>query len=219
MGSEQLLELSSIGKLPLLSIAIMKSPDRSGTLTPPLHASASVPFRWEDKPGKPKPCTTLVPFTTNKPAEFAYPKCLELPPRLLLDQAKFPSPSPTTMSESSYFGTKSSRFVSSFRMVSGGDCYGSFRAPLSPEWIVLNKKVKVDKKSSSSVGSNWKKSKREANVFPSSVDHHEEEANVKKTVINDSKSQFWGNIYEGLKKQVIVPWRGRKQKKETFIIN
>ncbi|KFK37436.1 hypothetical protein AALP_AA4G256800 [Arabis alpina] len=40
----------------------------------PIHTLASVPFCWEDQPGKPK--NPLLPFS--------YPKCLDLPPRLLL---------------------------------------------------------------------------------------------------------------------------------------
>jgi hypothetical protein len=231
MGSEEEDEelISIATKLPLLYIntppPTIKSTERSGMLTPPLHASGAVPFRWEDQPGKPKPCTAIVPLNNV----FTSPKCLELPPRLLLDpnNNKLPSPSPTT--ESSY-SNKSSRFVSSFRMVAaGGDCYGSFRAPLSPEWVVLTKKVK-DKRTF--LGS-WKKSKREVGlglglgggssyVFPSSSSStysldYEDELNVNNktqgnsfSLLNDSKSHFWGNIYEGLKKQVIVPWRGRK---------
>ncbi|XP_020210916.1 uncharacterized protein LOC109795788 [Cajanus cajan] len=44
----------------------------------PLHSSASVPFRWEEEPGKPWPCSALISFSNVNP-----PKSLELPPRLL----------------------------------------------------------------------------------------------------------------------------------------
>ncbi|XP_058757298.1 uncharacterized protein LOC131630534 isoform X2 [Vicia villosa] len=76
-----------IPKLPLLNtLPIMHSPERSGTKTPPFHITVSVPFGWEEEPGKPKACTDIVTF--SNPTTF---KCLELPPRLLVD-TKVPSP-------------------------------------------------------------------------------------------------------------------------------
>ncbi|KAK8500397.1 hypothetical protein V6N13_028092 [Hibiscus sabdariffa] len=65
MGSEAEKEWSYTPKLPLFSspAAHMQSPERSGALSPPLHASASVPFRWEEEPGKPKPCAILTVFS------------------------------------------------------------------------------------------------------------------------------------------------------------
>ncbi|XVF73010.1 hypothetical protein PTKIN_Ptkin12aG0167200 [Pterospermum kingtungense] len=120
-------------KLPLMlsdshAILHMHSPERSGALTPPYHASASVPFRWEEEPGKPKPCTQLTPF--SNPSDFAR-KCLELPPRLLLDAKITKLSSPPTVLEGPYMGR--ARFQSSsFRI--GSECYGSFRAgSVSPE--------------------------------------------------------------------------------------
>ncbi|MBA0560067.1 hypothetical protein Golob_016992 [Gossypium lobatum] len=135
MGSEEEKESSYTPKLPLFSAshAHMQSPQRSGMLTPPLHASASVPFRWEEEPGKPKPSTALTSFTT--PNDSA-PKCLELPPRLLLDAKIAKLSAPTTVLEGPYTGRP--RFQSSsFRM--GSECYGSFRA--SPETLQLGSMV------------------------------------------------------------------------------
>ncbi|CAJ2663048.1 unnamed protein product [Trifolium pratense] len=78
-----------IPKLPLLNpLPLMYSPERPGTKTPPLNISASVPFVWEEEPGKPKPCTDLVTF--SNPTLI---KCLELPPKLQ---------SPTTVLEGPY---------------------------------------------------------------------------------------------------------------------
>ncbi|KAH7578064.1 hypothetical protein ACOSP7_000811 [Xanthoceras sorbifolium] len=131
MGSETDIEQSSTLTLPLFSITTMESPERPGMLTSPLHTSASVPFRWEEEPGKPKPCTALTTYS-NPNNGFAH-KCLELPPRLLLmDHANSSklSSSPTTVLEGPYVGRP--RFQgSSFRMSS--ECYGSFRRSLSPE--------------------------------------------------------------------------------------
>ncbi|KAL1313306.1 hypothetical protein HN51_039865 [Arachis hypogaea] len=68
--------MKSTGRLPLLSLKKSPEKERSGSLTPPLETSASVPFRWEQVPGKPIPCTALIPF--SDPKDFL-PKCLHLP--------------------------------------------------------------------------------------------------------------------------------------------
>ncbi|KAJ6679843.1 DUF688 FAMILY PROTEIN [Salix purpurea] len=50
-----------------------QSPERSGTLTPPLHSSASVPFRWEEEPGKPREhCPTLISRTHGLSTKSAW---------------------------------------------------------------------------------------------------------------------------------------------------
>ncbi|XP_075111767.1 uncharacterized protein LOC107784838 isoform X2 [Nicotiana tabacum] len=86
--------ISSPPKLPLFA---MKSPQHSGILTPPLHTLASVPFKWEEEPGKPKPCTDLITLPSSI---FNEPKCLEPPPRFYLENTK--TPSPTTVREGPY---------------------------------------------------------------------------------------------------------------------
>ncbi|KAJ0259118.1 Uncharacterized protein HA466_0055140 [Hirschfeldia incana] len=56
------------------SLLYTSSPATPCVFASPIHTLASVPFCWEDQPGKPK--NPLLPFS--------YPKCLHLPPRLLL---------------------------------------------------------------------------------------------------------------------------------------
>lgn len=92
---------STIPKLPLFSLQSLKSPQHSGNLTSPLHTSASVPFKWEEHPGKPLPCLTLA-----LPSENTLIKTLELPPRLLNETKS----SPTTVLEGPYNIGKSSSF-------------------------------------------------------------------------------------------------------------
>lgn len=102
MESEAEVEPYSTTQLPLL-LPSSHSPDPPGMRTPPLYTMASVPFRWEEEPGKPRPCTALIPFPTT-----TEPKSLELPPsRLLLEPPpkityKTLSPSPTTVLEGPY---------------------------------------------------------------------------------------------------------------------
>ncbi|PON42366.1 hypothetical protein PanWU01x14_282290 [Parasponia andersonii] len=227
MGSEAEpgTELSLIPKLPLFSIPPAPSPEHPGMLTPPFQTSLSVPFRWEEQPGKPRPCTALATFSNL--SELA-PKCLELPPRLLLETKLA---SPTTVLEVPYVGP--TRFQSSsFRMSS--ECYGSF----SPEKgsslgaMVLSKRgFKVR----GWLGS-WRrrvlfKGSKEVSggsyVFPSSVDRESdddsvgERTEVKMTRIRRGgsfsslihpRSPFWATICEGLKQA--VPWKTKKLKKE-----
>ncbi|PPR95653.1 hypothetical protein GOBAR_AA25014 [Gossypium barbadense] len=137
MGSKAEKEWSSTSKLPLFSSphAHMQSPEKQWVLTPPHHALASVPFRWEEEPGKPKPCCTTTLTTTYDLGR----KCLELPPRLLiLDAAKNIAGgklySPTTVLDGPYMGKASKRvkrdkgFLGSRRkdvFPSFGDEYGS----------------------------------------------------------------------------------------------
>lgn len=200
----------SIPKLPLFSMAAMQSPERSGIATPPLQTSATVPFRWEQVPGKPRPCSALVTF--SNPTDFL-PKCLELPPRLLL-----PSPNP-------YVST-SNRFRSpSFRI--NGNCYGSDRGMLGA--MVLTKDY--------GWFSSWKKKtfklkKREvtgggtSHVFPSSTDNNYKDTafvvdtnNItsmkcsgSSSTLYHTKSRVWTSICEGLKQ--VVPWKSKKLKKD-----
>lgn len=128
---------STIPQLPLLplpsssssssSSSSLHSPDPPGMRTPPLYTLASVPFRWEEEPGKPRPCTALIPFPTN-----TEPKSLELPPcrhSLLLDLSKNTvyktTPSPTTVLEGPY----NNKFTSaSFRFFKEECRQGSFES-------------------------------------------------------------------------------------------
>ncbi|KAJ6343970.1 hypothetical protein OIU76_005667 [Salix suchowensis] len=216
-----------------------QSPERSGTLTPPLHSSASVPFRWEEEPGKPREyCPTLI----SRPIDFPQ-KCLELPPRLLIDTL----PSPTTVLEGPYSGRSSRFHSSSFRIIRSRECYGSFRRSCSPErgqlgTVVLSKRRVKERGGFLGSWSRGRKGLKNDNrdagggsyVFPSSGDreaadqrsNEEEEMisssdKVKMTrmrrsgsfaAVSNARSQFWASIYEGLK--TVVGWRSKKLKKD-----
>lgn len=82
---------------------------RSGMATPPLHALASVPFKWEEQPGKPRPCTDII--VRPEPAS----RGLELPPcRAGAKMTRMPSP--TTVLDGPYNLSLSRPRFSSFRM-------------------------------------------------------------------------------------------------------
>ncbi|KAB1219646.1 hypothetical protein CJ030_MR3G011094 [Morella rubra] len=222
MGTEGEPEPSSAPMLPVFSIPTLQSTEPSGMQTPPLHTSASVPFRWEEEPGKPRPCTaltTLGDITT---------RCLELPPRLLLD-AKLPSP---TAVEGPYVGR--SKFLSA-RI--SRECYGSFsheRRQIGA--ITVGKRALKERGWFGSWSRRAFKGKREvggcSHVFPSSVDRESDSGNAgesskpkaKMTKIqrtgslsshSHSRSHLWVTIYEGLKQ--VVPWGNRKLKKDGLL--
>ncbi|KAL0400587.1 UNVERIFIED_CONTAM: hypothetical protein Slati_4088600 [Sesamum latifolium] len=60
-------------------------------LTPPLHPSVSVPFHWEEVPGKPRPTMEEADAPPSAAAAATSKnkavRCLDLPPRLLHDDA------------------------------------------------------------------------------------------------------------------------------------
>lgn len=97
---------TTVLKLSLFSLP-NQPPEPPGTLTPPLRTSASVPFQWEEVPGKPRHCDT-----ESKPKSA---RSLELPPRLLSETAKVVNlPSPTTVLDGPDVG-RSLSFTFSFR--------------------------------------------------------------------------------------------------------
>ncbi|KAE8077702.1 hypothetical protein FH972_016239 [Carpinus fangiana] len=114
MGSEPETEQSSTPKLSLFSLPSKPHEASPGILrTPPCRTTASVPFQWEEAPGKPRPCTT----TTESKPRSARP--LELPPRLLCETKNTDMPSPTTVLDGPYLGRSlSHRF--SFTISEGG---------------------------------------------------------------------------------------------------
>ncbi|CAA2981680.1 uncharacterized protein At4g00950 isoform X2 [Olea europaea var. sylvestris] len=78
-------------------------------VTPPLQTSVSVPFQWEEAPGKPRATAALSEqaiTTTPPPAKYKSARCLDLPPRLLTinhDTGKSTVlPSPTTVLDGPY---------------------------------------------------------------------------------------------------------------------
>ncbi|KAL9260802.1 hypothetical protein AKJ16_DCAP17197 [Drosera capensis] len=100
MGAEQeATDQRSIPQLPIFSLpaAKLRPAGQPGIAPSPLHTAASVPFRWEEHPGKPRPCSITTTTTTTK--------CLELPPRLQQynEHKHNKIPSPTTVLEGPYY--------------------------------------------------------------------------------------------------------------------
>ncbi|KAK8686522.1 hypothetical protein V6N13_125546 [Hibiscus sabdariffa] len=98
-----------MGSPPTPKLSLYSFPSRGkeppGMITPPIHVSVSIPFQWEEAPGKPRrPYET---DTSSRPKPNVA-RCLELPPRLLAESKVANMPSPTTVLD----GPEACRFVS-----------------------------------------------------------------------------------------------------------
>lgn len=122
---------------PKLSLYNFPSKKREplGMLTPPMRSFVSIPFKWEEAPGKPR---TTGDVTTNGRSTSAVPKskavrCLVPPPRLMnIGTSKVTNmPSPTTVLEEEPFSIGRSFSSSGGRSFwspegQGGDSNGRF---------------------------------------------------------------------------------------------
>ncbi|ESQ43207.1 hypothetical protein EUTSA_v10014570mg [Eutrema salsugineum] len=92
----------STPKLPLFSYPMNRAYETPGLATPPVNIAGSVPFLWEEAPGKPR-SSIRKPARSNQTGEKrGAARCLDLPPRLLLPGESCKSstanePSPTTV--------------------------------------------------------------------------------------------------------------------------
>ncbi|KAF5188277.1 hypothetical protein FRX31_022133 [Thalictrum thalictroides] len=105
MVSEAVLEPSSTTpKLSFFSLPNHQVPEPPGMLTPPLQRQASIPFLWEEAPGKPRfPPSSSSSSNTTTTTNKSLARCLELPPRLILSEFKMTEmPSPTTVLDGPY---------------------------------------------------------------------------------------------------------------------
>ncbi|XP_059667256.1 uncharacterized protein At4g00950-like [Cornus florida] len=219
MGSETERDPSSTPKLSFNSLP-SKQFESPGMPTPPFHALASVPFSWEDEPGKPRPSTTTATATAAAPPKSK--RSLELPPRLLTDQVKVTNTSsPTTVLEGPYPGRSLSHTLSfsfgkrSFRSPDGGLQAGDGKREMSKErWNLSSCRWGSFKENSTEVvfGASFDFSDS-ANVFET------DRTKVKITRVRRRNSFFsfshthsnlWASIYGSFKQA--VPWRRNQEK-------
>ncbi|WZY75949.1 hypothetical protein YC2023_022333 [Brassica napus] len=78
-----------------------------GLATPPVNIAGSVPFLWEEAPGKPRSSVRKPPRTNQTRENRGVARCLDLPPGLLLTGEACKSstanePSPTTVLDGPY---------------------------------------------------------------------------------------------------------------------
>ncbi|KAK6117690.1 hypothetical protein DH2020_048542 [Rehmannia glutinosa] len=168
--------------------------------TPPLRPSLSIPFRWEEAPGKPR-ATAYGGATPPSSANKAAGSCLDLPPRLLMfrDDAKITvMPSPNTVLDGPYVGRSLSLA-----------CTFSFR-----KGSVVGRKegLRSTKRRWGSFRDEGKFVRGSLDISRSLGEIFECEKNVKRFGrrrffnLSSINSNMLGDIYASLK-QVVNPWR------------
>ncbi|KAL7003625.1 hypothetical protein U1Q18_004776 [Sarracenia purpurea var. burkii] len=206
---------SSTPKLPLFTLPSQPR-ESPGMLTPPLQTLASVPFQWEEAPGKPRVCATATPPSSKPKAA----RCLDLPPRLLNEAKITNTPSPTTVLDGPYSGRSLSHTLSftfgkaSFRSPDGG---GPSRKQIAKErWNFGSWRW----------GSGFKEDDGDAGGdvfdFSPSVGGPSDPSDFPEVKIKRVKkirssffrsSHLWASFYASVKQA--VPWR-RKQEKQSM---
>ncbi|GAU44055.1 hypothetical protein TSUD_399530 [Trifolium subterraneum] len=170
----------------------MSSSEIATSPSPP-HTTISIPFKWEEVPGKPRHCHTQSDLNNTLRTTT-----LELPPRLLFLDSKADVPSPTTVLDGPYVGRAMS-FSSSYRTPreNWNSNFGSSR------WSGFKKINKEgDEGSLDFSGQNKVKISR---------------AGVAKdgSAVSKAKSHLWASIYGSFKQ--VVPWRRRKETQRKWV--
>ncbi|GAA0167900.1 hypothetical protein LIER_22738 [Lithospermum erythrorhizon] len=202
-------EHSTIPTLPLFSLHnIPPSPEHPWMSTPPLYTtSASIPFTWEEEPGKPR-LTKTPPGLTKTPS-----------PNTVLD-----GPYKLLNSSTPKFISSSFRFLHE-ESLDVGNKKPKRRRLVFPSWrqrTSRNGKKEIVGNSSRSF------------VFPSTCseidsgfqfDEATSDKNVNISRISSRngsihslspKPQFWASVYQGFKHA--IPWKtSRKSRKDVFV--
>ncbi|OIT30997.1 PREDICTED: uncharacterized protein At4g00950-like [Nicotiana attenuata] len=205
MGSEE--PSSRVPKLLQFSVAAKQSQEHKEMPNSPLHTLASVPFKWEQEPGKPN-----LPNSTSN----IKPKFLEPPPRLYIESIK--TPSPTTVFDGPYnINNVRPKFSSSSFRFLKNNYQGNW-------WQKISVKCK---------GNNTDDDSTSSSVFLCSIDStnsgngncdnkgRSSSARMASFRKNGSLSSFssrshiWAAIYEGFKQ--VLPRKNSKSKKEVHV--
>ncbi|OAY61383.1 uncharacterized protein At4g00950 [Manihot esculenta] len=216
MGSEP----TPTPKLSLLSLPSKPQESPAGMLTPPIHTLASVPFQWEEAPGKPRPLATNQVHPKSKTA-----RCLELPPRMLCEARVNNVPSPATVSDVPDLGAQHQSLPRSRSL--------SFGKGMSLFSRFENLGRRDNKGGAISGSSRWGSFRRNKQVVEGSVDISTSpvvdrgcggggegvSTKVKITRIrrkssflsfSSTRTHLWTNIYESFKQ--VGLWKRRQQK-------
>ncbi|KAJ0102873.1 hypothetical protein Patl1_05184 [Pistacia atlantica] len=200
----------STPKLSLFSFPMSKGQEPPGMLTPPVNIPASIPFQWEEAPGKPR--NSCVTQSKPKPASA---RCLELPPRLLCETKMINIPSPTTVLDGPDVG-RSLSYTLSFRR--GGSLRRENKEGLlfwSSRWGSFKKnKVNVGGRNSdildSSAASGGGDGGSDGGAKVKITRVRKRSVSFLSLKSHTSSSHMWTSICESFKQA--VPWRRRQDK-------
>ncbi|KAF9598604.1 hypothetical protein IFM89_028273 [Coptis chinensis] len=228
MGFEAVPEPSSTPKISYFSLP-SQEPEPPGMLTPPLRPPSSIPFFWEEAPGKPRNTTTNITTNTTTFSKPSSARCLELPPRLLSEVKSTNMPSPSTVLDGPYIA----------RSVSHSAVFARERLASFQELGSISKRRESKEKGYFAA---WgrKSTKRSTRVCedscaisscPSSLGGAGDSEDITKVKITRFRrtgslfnlssssrphSHLWASIYGTFKQVVPRPWRSRKTRKDGF---
>ncbi|KAL3615722.1 hypothetical protein CASFOL_041383 [Castilleja foliolosa] len=205
-------------KFPFLPFpaATIHSPDHP---PPPLHTLASVPFKWEEQPGKPRPCTDIIPLPIPGPGRII----LE-PPPCRITTAVDPSggkitkmPSPTAVLDGPYAVARPK--FSSFRFLRESFDSTSSDSPYSSEDVLLGGGRRKGR-GFFGRGLRFKSGKKEVDegslgFSPSSTTGFSDERFKmrKNGSLKSVSPRFCATIYERLKQA--VPWKSTRKSRKN----
>lgn len=117
-------------KLSLYNSFPTKKYEPPGMLTPPMRTLASIPFKWEEAPGKPRADVTTADAAggdgrNSPPLKSKTVRCLVPPPRLTTKVTNMPSP--TTVLDGPYTGRSLLSSQSKSFTLSNNSIKGTFR--------------------------------------------------------------------------------------------
>ncbi|XP_010555734.1 PREDICTED: uncharacterized protein At4g00950-like [Tarenaya hassleriana] len=201
---------SSTPKLPLFSFPMNRATETPGLATPPVNIAGTVPFLWEEAPGKPRASggDAVVSEWSGK-KQNGVVRCLELPPRLSLPAAN--EPSPTTVLDGPYIVRRRSLSLPrSESLRKGGPkpakekgLFGSTRWGGSSGKIkeIVEGKIDVSRSTAAHFSGDGGTKVKISRV------------RRKKSLLNLNlsypKSHFWGRVCEGFRQ--VIPWRRRQE--------
>ncbi|XP_047963651.1 uncharacterized protein At4g00950-like isoform X2 [Salvia hispanica] len=163
--------------------------------TPPLRPLVSIPFHWEEAPGRPRGRDATPPSSK---------RCLELPPRLLQEEGKVTmTPSPTTVLDGPYVGRSLCTF--SFRK---GPVLG--REDGKRNWGSFREERRCGEGSmdfSQSLGDIFRSEDDDGSVKITRV--RRRKSFFRLSTFNSNSKYLWGDIYASFKQ--VVPWRRSSQ--------
>ncbi|KAI4326489.1 hypothetical protein MLD38_031799 [Melastoma candidum] len=174
-------------KRPLLPV---ETPER------PVQPPVSVPFQWEEVPGKPKQCYS---------EDVAPPRLLDPPPRLWdCSRSMFSNtPSPNTVLDGPYVGseagTKSVRAFSFRKMLffNGGGSFRSSRGPSTPE--------KQEEQQKQGESKRWGILHERGDGDCEGDVENEFSSSFRREFAAETTKKLWETLYESFKQ--VVPWR------------
>ncbi|CAH2077741.1 unnamed protein product [Thlaspi arvense] len=168
-------------KLHLFSIPLNRASETPGLATPPVNIAGSIPFQWEEAPGKPRVSDEKKPPATKQNSGGGgVVRCLELPPRLIFP-ATANDPSPTTVLDGPYVIPRRSLSVIR-RSEKDSECTIDFSRSTNGRCCDGgDTTVKISRV------------RRKGSLLN----------------LSHSKSQFLARVYKGFKQ--VIPWRRRQE--------